>query len=104
EFLTEPGTRLATDDDGFHLRQIAFLIVRESLKELLARDQTQDAVAEEFEPLVGRGAGVGAGRVSQRRPQQFRPFETVADCVLTVIEYGALSVTGRSVQRRHERV
>src|SRR5207249_1523579 len=42
----------AADHHRFDLGEIAFLIVGKTQEELFAGDQTQDGVAQEFEPLV----------------------------------------------------
>jgi len=60
EGLADLRAGLPADDDRFDLGQVAFLVVGEALEQLLAGDQPQDRVAEEFQSFVGGQPRVGA--------------------------------------------
>jgi hypothetical protein len=65
-------TALAGDDVSADLRELALLRLRKAVVELLRDRETQDAVAEELEPLVGIGAVRRPGGVRERIPEALR--------------------------------
>src|SRR5262249_4274303 len=101
-FPAELGARLAADDHGLDLRQVALLVVGELEVELFAGDQPQDAIAEELQSLVRCGASIRAGGVGEGGSEQFGSAESVADRVLAVVEDGPFSGGGGQFRRRHD--
>jgi hypothetical protein len=62
----DDGTALARDDMGADLCELALLVVREALEELLRDREPEDAVAQELEPLVRIAPLFGPGSVRER--------------------------------------
>ena len=72
---------LPVDPVGAKLRELAFVIVRKALIQLLAGHQLQHGVAEKFQPLVVRGrvrALAGNGAVGESFLQQGAIGEAMA--------------------------
>src|SRR5204863_9904897 len=72
----------ATDHGRLDLGHLAFLVLRVAEVKLLAADQSQDRVTQEFHALIGRKAGIRAGRMSKSRPEEVRLEEAVTYGVL----------------------
>jgi hypothetical protein len=66
ECWPDDGTALARDDVGADLRELALLVVREALEELLRDREPEDAVAQELEPLVRIPPLLGPGGMCER--------------------------------------
>ena len=73
--IGNPHQRLLAHQSSEAARQRAFGFCRIGMKDHVGDDQTQDAVAQEFQALIGGFRG-GAG-VGQRLFEKFRPFELV---------------------------
>ncbi len=80
---------IGIDEMGAKLGKLTLLIGREALKKLLAGDQLQDGVAEEFELLIvsGRAEALACeGAVGQRLLQQCAICELVAERGFEIVE------------------
>src|SRR6185312_3440364 len=86
ERFAERGAGLSAHHDRLDLGEVALLIVREAEIELLAGDEAENAVAEEFEAFIGGGAGIGAGRMREGGAEQLRPLELITNGFLTRVE------------------
>src|SRR5690606_7679322 len=76
QVLRDAGEGLLVDEVRAQAREVALRQAREARIELQRDDAVQNAVAEELEPLVVRGAVATMG---QRPAQQLGIVETVAD-------------------------
>jgi len=79
ESLADPAARLAAHHHRLHPREIPFERVGKQPIEHLADHESEDCVAEKFEPLVGGEAMLGPGGVGQGRHEQARIPKFVVD-------------------------
>ena len=101
--LADLRARLPADDDRLELRQVAFQLIGKLLEQLLADDQAQDRVAEKLQPLVRRQPVVGARGVGQRRVEQLRIAEPIAEPLLAALQpQGIVGIGSRQWRLNHD--
>ena len=82
--LADLRARAAADDDRFDLRQIAFQVFRIGEEQPFANDESQNGVAEKFQPLVRFQAVQRARGVRKRRQQQRFVAKYITDALFTL--------------------
>src|SRR5438105_3092379 len=100
ENAADAGARPPAHDHRFDLCQVAFLVIRKALKELFARDEPEDGIAEKLEALVGGQTGVGPGGVRQGGAKQIRLAKLVADDLLALFQDLGFATRGQFL--RHD--